>query len=163
MLHIFYSDERMVPPDSPQSNYALSRPLLDALQIPKERVHPVQTELSTEAAADALNVELDHFFTAEGTIALALLGLGADGHTASLFNEADLARAVGRWASATPRKDPPDRVTLSPKTLSRADRVIFLAAGPDKVSVVHKLVNSPGEIVAGRAIAGARNVELWTA
>ncbi len=163
MVHIFFSDERMVPPDSAQSNYALSHPLLDALEIPPERIHEVQTHLTTEAAADTLDAELGTFFTGGGTIALALLGLGADGHTASLFNEADLARAEARWASATFRLEPPDRVTLSPKTLSRADRVIFLAAGADKTAVIQTLAHTPNAVVAGRAVAGAEHVELWTA
>jgi len=127
-VHIFYSDERMVPPDSPQSNYRLSRPLLDAIGVPPGRVHRVQTHLGLAEAAEALGAEIEAFFRAGGVITLALLGLGADGHTASLFTESDLQRAEGRWASPTPRPEPPDRVTLTPQTFSRTQRIVFLTA-----------------------------------
>lgn len=160
--HVFYSDERMVPSDAPESNYALTLPLLKAIGISLQHVHPVNTKLAREDAADALDHEIDVFLEAGGTFPLAFLGLGSDGHTASLFTHADLDRAAGRWACATPRPTPPDRVTLTPATFSRVDRIVFLVAGRDKDAVTRQLIESPTSIVAGIAVEGARHVEVWS-
>lgn len=161
-VHVFYSDERMVPLDAPQSNYALSMPLLKGIGISLQHVYPVDTSLPLEDAADALDREIDAFLESGGTFPLAFLGLGADGHTASLFTRGDLDRAAGRWASPTPRPTPPDRVTLTPATLARVDRIVFLTAGRDKDGMIQQLLDSPTSTIAGQAIEAARHVELWS-
>lgn len=161
-VHIFYSDERMVPQDAPESNYLLTLPLLKALGISLQHVHAVNTQLPLEDAADALDHDIDAFIEAGGAFPLAFLGLGTDGHTASLFSREDLDRAAGRWASPTPRPTPPDRVTVTPATLARVDRIVFLVAGRDKDAVTQQLLDSPTSVIAGQAVEGARHVEVWS-
>src|SRR5690606_24873847 len=104
----------------------------------------------------------DAFIEAGGAFPLAFLGLGTDGHTASLFSREDLDRAAGRWASPTPRPTPPDRVTVTPATLARVDRIVFLVAGRDKDAVTQQLLDSPTSVIAGQAVEGARHVEVWS-
>ena len=83
-LRILYSDERHVPSDSDASNYHLSKPLLNALALPAAQVLRVQTELPLEAAAQAYEESLRALLGEKLPVHLGLLGLGADGHTASL-------------------------------------------------------------------------------
>src|SRR5581483_8204005 len=94
-LTLLYSDERYVPSSSEASNYHQTRPLLDALALPPERVLRVATELPLEEAAADYERRLASLLEARVDLPLGLLGLGADGHTASLFRAPDLQRAQG--------------------------------------------------------------------
>jgi len=133
--HIYFGDERCLPPADPQRNSAMaSSAWLAQVPIPQLQVHPIPAELGAEKAALCYAQELATL--GAGTdFDLVLLGLGEDGHTASLFpGEA--------WEKATKlppviailhaAKPPPERVTLSPARLSSARQVIFLVSGPDK-------------------------------
>jgi len=104
-LHVLFSDERYVPADSSASNYHQSRPLLDALALPAESLLRVRTELPLDEAAAAYDAALTTLLSAGIHIGLGLLGLGADGHTASLFTPGDIERARGRYALAVQRPD----------------------------------------------------------
>ena len=99
-LHVLFSDDRYVPADAPSSNYFQTRPLLDALDLPAESLLRVRTQLPLEEAAQDYDRQLATLLSAGVHIGLGLLGLGADGHTASLFSAADLARGRGRYAMA---------------------------------------------------------------
>ena len=91
-LHVLFSDERYVPADSEGSNYFQARELLTALSLPPESLLSVPTQLPLAEAAAAYERELMQLLSSGVRIGLGLLGLGAEGHTASLFSEADLAR-----------------------------------------------------------------------
>jgi len=160
---VTYTDDRHVPADSPDSNYGNSKPMLDALGIGDERIIRVQPDLPLEAAADAFENDLTRFLDAGGRVALALLGLGTDGHTCSLFGEEDLARCEGRLAAPVYKDTPPNRVTVSPAFLNRVERVVFMVAGPEKEEMCRALREAPDTITAGRAVAGCPRVELWQA
>ncbi|GEM_PF-775655 len=134
--------------------------LLDALRIPDERVIKVHTGLALKDAADRYDRELAAFLR-HGDVTLAVLGLGADGHTASLFSSDDIARGRGCFAMAVPRDTPPDRVTVTPDFLLHVQRIVFLVSGPGKTEIVRKFIESPQSVPAGQAVAGASNVELW--
>ena len=98
-VHLFWGDERCVPPDSPHSNYGMARrALLDHVPLDPGRIHPVRWDLSPEEAAAAYEEELKDFFRgAPPRFDLALLGLGSDGHTASLLpGSPDTRRKRGR-------------------------------------------------------------------
>lgn len=124
---VWWADERCVPPDDPQSNYRLVRQsLLDRLTTGAAAVHRVRGELPPEEAADGYEAELD-----DVVFDLVLLGIGADGHTASLFPNDPAVDELRRRAVAVPRADV-DRVTLTIPVLNAAETVVFLVSGDEK-------------------------------
>jgi 6-phosphogluconolactonase len=128
---IWWADERCVPPDDERSNYRLVREsLLDRLDRGAAIEHRVRGELSRAAAADAYENEL------RGVVFdLVLLGIGPDGHTASLFPNDPALDELRRRALAVPRPDV-DRVTLTIPPLTAAETVLFLVVGEEKAPAV---------------------------
>ena len=160
-LHMLFTDERYVPVDSEASNYHQARPLLDALALGPQRLLRVHTELPLERAADEYERALGELLSSGAPIGLGLLGLGADGHTASLFREADLARARGHLAIAVQRPDGMAAVSVTPELLSRVREPVFVAAGPDKRAAIESLKAGDLALTAWRAVQGCARVELW--
>lgn len=161
-LHILFSDERYVPSDSPASNYHRAQPLLAALALPAAAVLRVRTELPLAQAAENYEQRLSAMLAAGVHIAPGILGLGADGHTASLFTASDIDRARGRLAIAVQRPDGLAAVSVTPEFLAQVAEPLFVAAGPDKVSAVRSLLAADAALVAWRAVGGNARVELWT-
>ena len=142
-VSVLFGDERCVPPSDPESNYRMAREsLLD--RVAPADVHRIPAELGAEEAAAAY----DKLLARLGLLDLVLLGVGPDGHTASLFPGRPEVGAEG-WAVAVhdAPKPPPDRVSLTLGTLQAAHRVLVLAAGPDKAEAVEKARR--GEVPAG--------------
>jgi 6-phosphogluconolactonase len=146
-IHLFWGDERLVAPEHPQSNYgAVRHALLEALGLPAANVHRIRGELQTaEAAADAYEQELRWFFGLDPgelpRLDLVFLGLGDDGHTASLFPGHPATAERQRLAVAVHLPPPgPDRVSLTLPVLNRAAAVVFLVAGAGKRAVLRRLV-----------------------
>jgi len=162
-LRILFTDERYVPADAAASNYHQTRPLLDALRLPAGSLLRVRTELALEAAATAYEQELAALLASGTPISLGLLGLGADGHTCSLFSAADLERAVGRLAIAVNRPDGMRAVSVSPDFLARVQDPIFVVAGEDKHQAVQALTAGDPHLMAWRAVQGCERVQLWLA
>lgn len=158
--HIVLSDERHVPIDSPESNYGNMREMFHALDMGDERVMRVNTDLPTEEASGAYNDVLAGFLQ-KGRITLALLGLGRDGHVASLFSREDVDRGERRHAVAVHREGGPDRISVSAPVLRAAERVVFLTRGPDKRSAVNALLSDPRSIPAGLVFEGQGNMDIW--
>ena len=134
-VHFLWSDERCVPPDDPRSNYAMARvALLDHVPASPGNVHRVPGERGPETAA----AEYDRVVAGLDTLDLAILGAGADGHTASLFpgqlqpDDEHWARGVRAPAGVEPR----DRVTLTLRALNAFEHVHFLVTGREKRDVV---------------------------
>jgi 6-phosphogluconolactonase len=156
---VWWSDERCVPPDDDRSNFGLAkRTLLDRLAIQPGRVHRIRGEDEPEAAAAAYDREL-----AGVTLDLVLLGLGPDGHVASLFPDSPgLLEAAGAVA-AEPGLEPfVPRVTLTPPPLCAGRTVLFLVAGESKAEAVARAFagppspDVPGSLIrsaAGRTLA----------
>jgi 6-phosphogluconolactonase/glucosamine-6-phosphate isomerase/deaminase len=163
LAHIFYSDERAVPETSDENNYHHTVALLQALQIPDTRVFRVHTGQALVSAGAQYHQELHRFIGAGGRLALGMLGIGPDGHTASLFSLEDIRRGAGRYAVDIPHEPGPDRISVTPALLARVERLILLAAGPEKREIVAKLLHSPEAVVAGQALRQARCVEIWQA
>jgi 6-phosphogluconolactonase/glucosamine-6-phosphate isomerase/deaminase len=162
-LHVLFSDERYVPTDSEASNYHQSRLLLDALALAPASLLRVRTELPLEEAAADYERGLTGLLESGVRIALGLLGLGADGHTASLFSAEDLARARGRLAIAVQRPDGMSAVSVTPQLLAQIEVLLFVVAGADKERATRALeAHDPG-LTAWRAVQACRAVELWTA
>src|SRR5712692_3483693 len=140
---VWWSDERCVPPKDERSNYGLAkRTLLDRLEREPD-VHRIRGELQTADAAGAYEKELDGV-----TLDLLLLGLGPDGHVASLFPGSPQLEERKRLATSGPAGLEPwvARVTLTLPALLSAGRVVFLIAGEDKADAVAKAFH--GEITA---------------
>jgi len=159
-LHILFSDERYVPSDSEASNYHRTRPLLDTLALPPQQLLRVRTELPLEQAAQEYEQALASLLKSGIRITLGLLGLGADGHTASLFSAADLARASGRLAIPVQRPDGMSAVSVTPGLLAQVDVLLFLVAGGGKEQALQAF-EAQGQVTAWRAVHDCAQVELW--
>ena len=160
-LEVFFSDERYVPATSDASNFRGARPLLEALALPAERILRVRTELPLERAVEDYERRLRALLRANTRIGLGLLGLGADGHTASLFSDGDLKRAPGHLAIAVQRPDGRSAVSVTPQLLERVEQIVFVVAGSDKRTALKALTERKPESLAWRAIANCPSVEIW--
>ncbi|HEY6065503.1 MAG TPA: 6-phosphogluconolactonase [Thermoanaerobaculia bacterium] len=144
---IFFVDERCVPPDDRRSNYRLAKEhLLDPLRIPEENVFRMRGEKEPARAADeyeaVLRAELargDHVPRFD----FVLLGLGPDGHTASLFPGTDALEEAARWVAANhvPKLNE-WRLTLTPPVLNAARRAVFFVVGREKSDVVAQVLRA---------------------
>lgn len=147
-VHLFWGDERYVPASDPLSNYRMTRETLIAqVPIPASNVHPMPMDLpSPGAAAEAYESELRKFFgSAPPAFDLQLLGLGPEGHTASLFPGSPALEEKHRWVVAVRAPaTPPDRISFTPVVLDSGRNTFFLVAGPDKREIVAALRRESG-------------------
>jgi len=148
-LEIFWVDERTVPPTHAESNYRMTREtLLDHVPIPAAQVFRMEAELEPEVAASRYESLLRNHFRLEGaespTFDLVMLGLGTDGHTASLFPHTEAINEFGRIvvANYVPQKDT-WRITLTWSVINQAREVCFLISGADKAAPLGSLLNGP--------------------
>jgi 6-phosphogluconolactonase len=139
--HVFWCDERCVPPDHPESNFGQARQrLLSKVDIPLEQVHRIEAEdTEPEAAAARYAVQLPARFD------LLVLGIGQDGHIASLFPGSSMAYERVRKALyiANSPKPPPCRITITPPVIECARHLLVLATGADKAHAVAGALASP--------------------
>ncbi len=146
-VHLFWGDERYVPPDDPRSNYRLVREsLLDHVAIPEGNVHPMPTDRpDPDDAARAYERTLREYFPESWPrLDLVLLGMGPDGHTASLFPGSPALQERERWVVAVQAPiDPPRRLTLTLPVLNRAASVFFLVTGPEKANALRRALTGP--------------------
>jgi len=149
-IHLFWGDERFVPADHPKSNARLAtEALVESVPLPDDHVHPMPTQLATpEATAEAYATTLQAYFSdRSATFDTALLGLGADGHTASLFPETgtpEQRRTDAAWVrsvTAPPRHEISDRLTCTLPTLNGARRAVFLVAGARKQEALSRVLD----------------------
>ena len=146
-VHVFWSDERAVPPADSQSNYGMARrELLIRVPIPEGNVHRMEAEVPVigRAAHDYEEVLREHLELDDRgfpRLHLIFLGLGTDGHTASLFPGGRVTRQTSRWVS-TPMvaKLNMRRMTLTLPVLDAADRVVFLVVGAEKAKILHSVL-----------------------
>lgn len=149
--HVFWGDERHVPPDHPDSNYRMAREaLLDLVPVPADNIHRMRGEESDAAhAARLYEAELRGFFSESADqprFDLVLLGLGADAHTASLFPGSEAVRERERWVVAPwVEKLASWRITLTPAVFDRAAAVIFLVQGEDKAGALRAVLEGGPE------------------
>jgi 6-phosphogluconolactonase len=168
-VHVFWGDERCVPPDDTASNYRMARErLLDHVPVPAANLHRIRGEDDPAGAAAAYERELRQAFaTPDGPprdapgarFDLVLLGVGDNGHTASIFPGMPAVRERARWAMAQQvAATPPWRVTLTPVVINAAAAVVFLVSGPEKASTLrqvllgpHRPDDLPAQVIAPRA------------
>ena len=163
-VHVFWSDERAVPPDHPDSNYGMARrELLLRVPIPQANVHRMEAEKPNIGRAaheyeEVLRKYLELDDRGFPRFHLIFLGMGADGHTASLFPGTRVTRQTSRWVS-TPMvaKLNARRMTLTLPVLDAALRVVFLVVGREKAEILHAVLQErpdpayPTQLVQPRA------------
>lgn len=145
-VHVFFGDERCVPPDDSRSNYGMAREaLLDRVEIPSRHIHPIPTELPPADAAAAYERTLRAALPAlGGRFHLALLGLGPDAHTASLLPRTPVLTETERWVAAVEGGRPfVWRITLTTPVLNQSRQVAFLVSGADKAEALAEVRNGP--------------------
>jgi 6-phosphogluconolactonase len=146
LVHLFFGDERMVPPDSPESNYRMvNDSLVSRVEIPPENVHRIIGETTPSESAERYEAELKSLFRTVDWpgFDLVLLGMGADGHTASLFPGSHALNEEEKWVVATTQlQTRQDRITLSLPVINHAKRVTFIVTGNEKAATLARVLRS---------------------
>ena len=148
-VYLFFGDERSVPPDHPESNYAMvSESLISKVPIPSKNVHRIVGEGNPNENARGYENQLRTFFAGLSwpRFELALLGMGEDGHTASLFPNSDALQEMSRWVLPTKNEQSgQDRITLTVPVFNHARRVTFLVTGKKKAQRLKEVLRpEPG-------------------
>jgi 6-phosphogluconolactonase len=164
-VDIFFGDERCVPPDDPRSNTHMARAaMLDRISIPPANIHRIRGEEAPDDAAVSYADELRRTLGGDGRFDLVLLGLGDNGHTASLFPglaavtedvrpvAASYVEVMGMW-----------RVTLTPPAINGARDVAFVVAGGGKAEVLHRVLQGPQQkiVLPAQAIRPTHGTLIW--
>jgi len=148
-LDLWWVDERCVPPDNAQSNYRMTREvLLDHVPLKPEQIHRMEGELEPDDAAARYEAEIKKSFGVTGAeiprFDLMQLGMGPDGHTASLFPDTEALGVTDRLVTANyVEKLDMWRVTLTRTVINRARNVFFLIAGTDKAMILNEVLEGP--------------------
>lgn len=155
-VHWILGDERFVPPSDPASNFGMARAtFLDHVPVPPENVHPVETEgVTLDEAAQAYEAMLKGLYGAETLdparplLTLTLLGLGEDGHTASLLPGEPVLQVRDRWVAPVPKGRAEERVTLTYPALDSSGVVAFLVSGEGKRDILDKILSGDADFPA---------------
>lgn len=142
-VHVFWGDERYVPPDDPQSNARMAREaLLDHVSIPQVQVHPIDCSLPPRDAAARYEALLREFFAGqEPAMDLVFLGLGENGHTASLFPGSPVLEEKDRWvAEVYVAESNKYRLTMTAPFINQAAMIIFLVSGTSKAAILRDAI-----------------------
>ena len=147
-VHIFFGDERCVPPAHPESNYRMAREaMISLLPIPTENVHRIKGESDPVTASRLYEQELRSFFNGAAAwprFDLVLLGMGDDGHTASLFPNTPALDEQQAWVAANRvEKLATFRITLTIPTINHAAHVIFMVTGAGKAKRLSEVIHGP--------------------
>ena len=156
-LHWFWGDERFVPHDHPRSNFRLAwTGFLSRVPAPESNIHPVTTDrLTAQAAADAYGADIQHFYGSDRldpgrpVFHVNLLGLGEDGHFASLFPGSAALGERNRWAVAT-EQNGEARITLTYPVLESCRYAAFLVSGEAKSAILPRMFAGDPTLPAGR-------------
>ena len=155
-VRLFWGDERCVPPDHADSNFCMAHEaLLSKIDIPRENIYRMAGELEPKAAAAAYELQLKNSFGRENgempRFDLILLGIGDDGHTASLFPGSDVLAETGRLVAAPyVEKLKTHRLTLTLPVLNHANEVCFLVSGSAKAAVLREILSGSADLPAAK-------------
>lgn len=157
-VHVFWSDERCVPPTHRNSNFGLA---LDALlsknKIPEENIHRIPAEIEPPSKAASLyEDDLKNFFSnSDSLFDLCILGLGADGHTASIFPGASLDESALVVATTAPDQMPArDRITLTTSAINRSRAAAFIVSGRAKRGILREILSNSQAAISRYPAAG---------
>ncbi|HWM88466.1 MAG TPA: 6-phosphogluconolactonase [Kofleriaceae bacterium] len=158
-VHIFFGDERAVPPEHVESNYGMvRRAWLEPAHFPPERVHRIRGEIDAERAARLAEEELRAVTGEPPGLDLALLGLGSDGHTASLFpGSSSLGETLRLFVPSRSGR----RITGTFPLLNSTNRVVFLVSGPTKAEAVRAALNDPPGAVPASLVQPRGGSATW--
>ncbi len=162
-VHIFWGDERAVPPDHAHSNYHKAREaLLDKVPVPRQNAHRIRGELPPAEAASAYREELQAVLGTDGLLDLVFLGMGTDGHTASLFPGTSALEERERAVAAV-YVEPLQawRVTLTLPAINSARHVQFLVTGAAKAGVVQAVLEGSGARYPAQQIRPGSGRLVW--
>jgi 6-phosphogluconolactonase len=168
IVHIFWVDERCVKPDHSESNFKLaSNLMLKDISIPEENIHRIHGENDPVVEANRYADELKkHFAPGKGqnpSLDWIFLGVGTDGHTASIFPGSTLASSTSQLCGVTTHPDTGQkRISLSLPVINAAKRITVIVSGQDKAAIVSRILNSPSEnrgLPAGKIRPLTGNVE----
>ncbi len=170
-VHFFWADERCVPPDDPESNFKLADDLLfDPLKISESQIHRLRGELPPEESVVQANAEISRIVSSDGgqtILDLILLGMGEDGHVASLFQNARFettkdAKCKGPFIFVPDSpKPPPHRISLDFNTIVAARQVWVLASGKGKEDALKKSLGAEGQTPLGHVIKMRRDTKIY--
>ena len=153
----YWGDERFVPYDDPESNYRMAREaMLARAPVPPENIHPVPVDGTPEDAARRYERTLQEAYgaatldPARPLFDLTLLGLGSDGHTASLLPGDPVLQERKRWVSVVSHGRPEIRITTTYPVIESSRRVAFLVAGSEKAAILRKIHNGDSQAPAAR-------------
>jgi 6-phosphogluconolactonase len=164
---VFWSDERCVPPSHADSNYRMAREaLLDHVPIPESNIHRMHGEDDPDTAAKNYSAELVQQFGSENTrFSLVLLGMGDDGHTASLFpGSAALGDNINLVAATHVKKLRSNRLTLTLRAINQAAQVIFLVSGKSKATTLKRVLedkSSGANSLPAKLVCPTHGELLW--
>jgi len=166
--HIFWGDERCVPPDDQRSNERMAREaMLDHVSVPPDQIVPIRCAGSAQQAADVYETKLKTYFgNRAADFDMILLGLGTDGHTSSLFPGSNALEEKKRWvAVAHSGKEDFERVSLTPVIINRAKLIVFLVAGREKQKILREVTakETVDHQLPGRLIRPANGQLVWLA
>jgi 6-phosphogluconolactonase len=166
--HLFWVDERVVPFDHPDSNFgAAKKDFLDHVPIPPDQLHPMPAWARPEEGAALYRTELKSFFERFGggdypVFDLIYLGVGKDGHTASLFPGQASLEESRAWVLSVKGGDPDVfRLTLTLPVLNRSKRIIFLVSGEEKASILRSLFEERGSPLPARKVSPLDGRVTW--
>ncbi len=164
-VHLFWGDERYVSQDDPNSNYRLVREsLLDHIKMPASNIHQMRTDFADpdDAAISYETVLRNHFSTPWPAFSLVLLGLGTDGHTASLFPGSPVLEERKRWAVSTLGPSEPHlRLTLTLPAIAHAKQIYFLVVGSDKANALQQTLAEGSTVPAARVVTQQPDSIFW--
>lgn len=165
-IHLCWGDERCVAPDHAESNYRMVKEsLLGNIAIPPENVHRMAGERKPALAAAAYEAELRKVFAADAPwprFDLILLGLGEDGHTASLFPGSSALKETVRWVATTyVEKLKSHRLTLTLPAINNAREIFFLVAGQSKAAMVREILQASTRDFPAARIQPTRGQLTW--
>jgi 6-phosphogluconolactonase len=165
-VHLFWADERCVAPDHADSNFGqANEEFLSRVAIPTENIHRVAGELGSRRAAREYERSLEGFFCGpHARFDLVLLGLGRDGHTASLFPGSPALQQRQRLAVAVEAEyqgRPAERVTLTLSAINSARQVWFLVSGDDKADIVQAVLEGPEQQLPAQRVRPNAGELLW--
>ncbi|MEJ7627896.1 MAG: 6-phosphogluconolactonase [Ferruginibacter sp.] len=143
-IFIFWGDERCVPHDSDQNNSHMAKKLLlDHVPIPRENIFPVQVQMQAGKAALQYEQMLKVFFKQELPVFdLILLGMGEDGHTASLFPGTETTSTQSLVNAVKKPADQTERITFTPQLINNAKQVLFLVTGKNKADILKEVLEN---------------------
>jgi len=167
-IHFFWTDERHVPPDHPDSNYRMVREaMLVRAPVPPTNVHRMLSEKpnASEAANDYESQLRDFFHLPAGElprIDFALLGLGPEGHTASLFPDSEVLQETQRWVAAPwIAKLNSYRLTMTLPVLNNASTVVFLVSGSEKAEILREVLKGEPDRFPAQRINPTNGALSW--